>query len=143
MTVNCALTLYLSPWKMLSWPRARSKRLRDATLGGLWSSFSVPGAGICKSDDPYCAAEQRPVALIGVPSGFDALGGGACTEPQNNPAWNCWSGLSPETSTTVSLPLGPLAQLPPAHGAGPATRPLSYLQLKPSHGPRFQGWYCM
>ena len=42
----------------------------------------------------------------------------------------------------MSLPLGPLAQLPPAQGTGPATRPLSYRQLKPSHGPCFQGWYC-
>jgi hypothetical protein len=35
----------------------------------------------------------------------------------------------------VSAPLGPFPQLPPAHGAGPATRPLSYRQLKLNHGP--------
>ena len=29
------------------------------------------------------------------------------------------------------VPAGPLAQLPPAHGTGPATRPLSYLQFQP------------
>src|SRR3984885_15645086 len=129
MTVNCALTLYLSPWKMLSWPRARSKRLRDATLGGLWSSFSVPGAGICKSDDPYCEAGHRFVPrleLSGVPVGFPGVGGAGRTEPQNSPASNCWSALSPDVSTTESLPAGPFAQsCPPAHGAGPATNPLS------------------
>src|ERR1039458_3118777 len=30
----------------------------------------------------------------------------------------------------------------PKHGMAPATSPLSYRQLKPTHGPRFQGWYC-
>src|SRR5215469_13084457 len=47
-----------------------------------------------------------------------------------------------EASTTLSLPKGPFAQLPPAHGTGPATMPLSNLQLKPSHGPLLHGWYC-
>src|SRR5450631_1907947 len=106
--------------------------------GGLRSSSSVPGAGIVTNEDPYCDAGHKlgpRLELIGVV-------GVACTEPQNSPAWNCWSGLMIEASTSVSLPAGPLAQLPPAHGTGPATRPLSYLQLKPSHGPRFQGWYC-
>src|SRR5580692_6953098 len=28
------------------------------------------------------------------------------------------------------------------HGSAPATKPLSYLQLNPSQGPRFHGWYC-
>ena len=41
-----------------------------------------------------------------------------------------------------SVPFGPLLQLPPAQGAGPATRPLSYLQLKLTHGPALRGWYC-
>ena len=34
----------------------------------------------------------------------------------------------------VSVPFGPLLQLPPAQGTGPATRPLSKRQLKLSHG---------
>jgi hypothetical protein len=41
-----------------------------------------------------------------------------------------------------SVPLGPLLQLPPAQGTGPATSPLSNRQLKPTQGPRFHGWYC-
>src|ERR1700690_3963239 len=113
---------------MLSWPTATSNKCLGATRGGLWSSFSVPGAGICKSDDPYCAAGQRSVPkleLSGVPVGFPGVGGVGRTKPQNNPASNSWSALSPDVSTTESLPAGPLAQLPPAQGAGPATNPLS------------------
>src|SRR5690242_17141040 len=95
--------------------------------------------------DPYCDAGHklgpRP-ELSGTPSGFAALGGRARTEPQNSPASNCWSGVIMEVSTTVSLPSGPLLQLPPAHGTGPATNPLSYRQLNPIQGPSFQGWYC-
>src|SRR5271170_1176140 len=30
----------------------------------------------------------------------------------------------------------------PKHGVAPATSPLSYRQLKPTQGARFQGWYC-
>ena len=32
------------------------------------------------------------------------------------------------------MPWLAVAQLPPAHGTGPATRPLSYRQLKPNQG---------
>src|SRR5580698_8512341 len=77
-----------------------SNKLRDAMRGGLWSSFSVPGAGILRSDEPYCDAGHRPFALIGVV-------GVACTLPQNRPASNCWSGVRVETSTTESVPFGP------------------------------------
>ena len=59
-----------------------SNRLRDAMRGGLWSSSSVPGAGILIRVDPYCDAGQRPVGLIGVV-------GVACTLPQKSPASNC------------------------------------------------------
>src|SRR5919201_5923737 len=103
--------------------------------GGLWSSSSAPGAGIEMSVDPYCEAGHRfaprlePIGVVGV----------ARTEPQKRPAWNCWLGLITDASTTVSLPSGPLLQLPPAQGTAPATSPLSYLQLKPNHGPSFQG----
>jgi hypothetical protein len=48
--------------------------------------------------------------------------------PQNSPAWNCWSGANPETSTRLfgPPPAGPFGQAsPPKHGPGPATRPLS------------------
>ena len=50
----------------LSWPTPMSKRLRDAMRGGLWSSSSVPGAGIESRVEPYRFAGQRPVGLIGV-----------------------------------------------------------------------------
>src|SRR5579885_2402350 len=89
--------------------------------------------------DPYCDAGQILVPrleLIGVV-------GVACTAPQKRPAWNCWSGLMMDASTTESEPSGPLLQLPPAHGTAPATNPLSYRQLNPSQGPVFQGWYCI
>src|ERR1700716_4186160 len=35
----------------------------------------------------FGAPAQKPLALIGVPRGFAALGGVACTDPQNSPAW--------------------------------------------------------
>src|SRR5215467_3227462 len=73
------------------------------------------------SVEPNCEAGQKPVELIGVV-------GVACTLPQKSPAWNCWSGVSPDTSTGFT---------PSPNGADPATSPLSYLQLKPTHGPRF------
>ena len=70
--------------------------------GGLWSSFAVPGAGICSNLEPYSEAGQRPVGLIGVL-------GVARTPPQKSPPWYCWSGLKLETSTIVSVPFGPFA----------------------------------
>jgi hypothetical protein len=45
----------------------------------LWSSFSVPGAGIFTSDDPYCDPGQVLSGLIG-------MVGVACTLPQYSPA---------------------------------------------------------
>ena len=54
--------------------------------GGLWSSFSVPAAGIFTYLEVYCVAGHRPVGLIGVV-------GVANTPPQESPAWNCWSGV--------------------------------------------------
>src|SRR5690349_21824209 len=96
--------------------------------GGLWSSFSVPGAGMEMSVDPYCDPGHKlgpRLELIGTPSAFDALGGRAWIDPQNKPASNCWSGVMIEVSTTVSLPRGPFVQFPPAQGTGPATNPLS------------------
>jgi len=64
--------------------------------GGLWSSSSVPGAGILIRVDPNCDPGHRPATLIGVV-------GVACADPQNSPAWNCWSGVRPEKSTMESV----------------------------------------
>src|SRR5215469_15844903 len=119
---------------MLSSPAARSNKCRAAIRGGFLSAFSVPGAGMLITVDPYCDAGQRfapSEELIGTPSGFAAVGACARIEPQNSPASNCWSGVIIDASTTVSLPAGPLLQSPPAHGTAPATKPLSYRQLKP------------
>src|SRR5215471_2347598 len=102
---------------------ATSNRCRGRMRGGLLSSFSVPGAGMWMSVEPNCEAGQKPVVLIGVV-------GVAWTAPQKSPAWNCWSGVSPEISTGLT---------PSPNGADPATSPLSYLQLKPTHGPRCHG----
>ena len=44
-----------------------------------------------------------------------------------------WSEVGNIHNATV--PFGPLLQLPPAQGMGPATRQLSYRQLKPIQGP--------
>ena len=59
MTVKRALQRKRSPWNRLSWPTARSNRLRGAMRGGLWSSFSVPGAGIFMYLELYCEPGQR------------------------------------------------------------------------------------
>src|ERR1700677_3768155 len=120
---------------MLSCPTPTSKRLRGEMRGGLWSSFSAPGAGMDTNVEPYRFAGHKPLGLIGVV-------GVAWTGPQKSPPSNCWSGVRPETSTVESLPFGPLAQFPPTQGTGPATRPLSYRQLKLIHGSFFDGWYC-
>jgi len=63
-------------------PKAASNRLRGAMRGGLWSSFSVPAAGILRSVEPYCEAGQRPLGLMDVV-------GVAYTLPQNSPASYC------------------------------------------------------
>src|SRR5215471_14435638 len=131
MAVSCRLTLYLSPRNRLSSPMATSKRWRGAMRLGLRSALLVPGGAIETRVDPYCVPGHRPLGEIGTPRGFEALGAAARTEPQNNPAWNCWSGLRGETSTAVAVPFGPLLQSPPAQGTGPATSPESYRQLKP------------
>src|SRR5258708_38594190 len=93
--------------------------------GGLWSSFSVPGAGIFASVDPNCGPGQE----LG-----RAANGVACTPLQVIPAWNSWSAVKPLKST---LKLGSLGTADVANGIPPATSPLSYRQLKPAHGPRF------
>ena len=76
------LHLCLSPLKRLSSPTETSKRLRGAMRGGLWSSFSVPGAGIVTYLDLYSFAGQRRL-------GTDPIVGVANTPPQESPAWNC------------------------------------------------------
>ena len=43
----------------LSWPTARSNRLRGWMRWGLWSSFSVPGAGIFTRVEANCDAGQK------------------------------------------------------------------------------------
>src|SRR6266446_7109907 len=86
--------------------------------GGFLSSFSVPGAGMLTRVDPNCPAGHGDgKGVVGV----------ACALPQNKPAWNSWSGVSPLAVRST----GP----PSETGTAPATRPLSYRQLKPSHGP--------
>src|SRR5205807_581669 len=54
--------------------------------GGFLSSFSVPGAGMLTRVDPNCPAGHGDgKGVVGV----------ACALPQNKPAWNSWSGVSP------------------------------------------------
>jgi len=77
--------------------------------------------GILIRVEPNAAKSRKPDGLTGAV-------GVACTLPQNSPDSNCWSGVSPDTSTGFT---------PSPNGADPATSPLSYLQLKPTHGPRF------
>src|ERR1700730_17685168 len=124
MAVNCRLHLYFSPWKRLSSPTETSKRLRGAMRWGLWSESCVPGAGMVTRVDPYCEADQDVGSLVN---------GVARTLPQNSPAWNSWSAVKPLRSTAFT---------PSPNGTEPATRPLSYRQLNPTHGPFFHGWYC-
>ena len=70
--------------QMLSSPRVRSKRLRGAMRGGLWSSFSVLGAGRLSSDEVNC--DTRQALGSGWPSdGFTPL--------QAKPAWASWSAV--------------------------------------------------
>src|SRR5271167_1982715 len=84
MMFNCALHLYLSVLNRLSSPIARSKRFRGAIRGGLWSSFSVPGAGTLVSVEPNCDARQvKGSGEVGV----------ACTPLHVSPASNSWSAV--------------------------------------------------
>src|SRR5436309_3846027 len=54
--------------------------------GGFLSSFSVPGAGMITRLDPNCPAGHGDgKGVVGV----------ACALPQNKPAWNSWSEVSP------------------------------------------------
>ncbi len=48
-----------SLWKMLSLPSEASNRSRGAMRGGLWSSSSLPGAGICTRFDLYPALSHE------------------------------------------------------------------------------------
>src|SRR5438045_4168486 len=90
-----------------------SKRWRGATRGGFLSSLAVPGAGMLTRADPNCPAGHGDgKGVVGV----------ACALPQNKPAWNSWSGVSPLAVRST----GP----PSETGTAPATRPLSYRQLK-------------
>src|ERR1700687_498224 len=143
MTVTRALHLKRSLWNRLSSPMLRSKRLREAIREGLWSLSAVPGAGILIRVEPYCDAGHVEALLMGVV-------GVACTLPQNSPAWNCWSGDSPEASRVATPPTR--MEVPPQtllgfvslkQGTPPATRPLSYRQLAPIQGQFLRGWYCM
>src|SRR5580700_3426896 len=110
--------------------------------------------------DPNASLEHEGSA--GAPLA-GASGFGAINCPlQVNPAWNAWSAVRgspvmPLTKPTCPVEVKPaLAGLPPSangvelkqvavaaqHGTVPLTSPLSYLQLKPNHGPAFHGWYC-
>ena len=76
-------------------------------------------------------------------SGLIGVVGVACTAAAEQPGLELLvraeDGSIHDVMPPNPLVPGPLAQLPPAQGTGPATRPLSYRQLKPSHGPRFHG----
>src|SRR5258707_15517555 len=111
MTVTRALHLNRSPWNRLSSPRLRSKRLRGAMRLGLWSSFSVPGAGIFIKVDPNCDAGHTlgPSKLellvhAGLVDREEVIGGFMVgrEDPQKSPAWNCWSAEMPFKSTALT-----------------------------------------
>src|SRR5882672_4111854 len=124
MAVKRRLHLYRSLFlKMLSSPTLRSNKLRGAIRDGLWSSSDVPGAGILMRVEPYWEAGQSIRGVVNV----------GTADPQNKPAWSCWSPVRPLRSTKGTPPM----RNPPQtvfgfvmlkHGAGPATRPLSYRQ---------------
>src|ERR1700682_4546060 len=59
--------------------------------GGLWSGFSVPGAGVFTRFDPYCDGAQVVSGCVNVGRWL----------PQNSPACNCWAAVSPVKSTGV------------------------------------------
>src|ERR1019366_4761622 len=109
---------------MLSWPRLRSNRLRGAMRGGLWSSFSVPGAGIETSEEWYWDGAQRVSGLVSV---------GRCV-PHSSPDCICSSPVRPVRSMGVVVFA--------ANGTWPATKPESKRQLKLAHMPSFLCWYC-
>ncbi len=88
-------------------PTVASKRLRGAMRGGLWSPFSVPGAGMETSEEEYAEGAQDGKPAVGV----------AFTPLQEMPAWNCWSLVSPLRSTGVVAFT--------AKGIAPATSPES------------------
>ena len=92
--------------------------------GGFLSSFSVPGAGMLASVDEYSEGAQdwNPAVRVAV------------TPLQVSPACACWSNVNPLRSTGVVLLI--------AYGTDPATRPESYRQFPPAHGPRLPIWYC-
>src|SRR5580658_7115725 len=105
--------------------------------GGLRSSSSLFGAGTEISVDPNSRAGHTPPGN-GIPAGFAALGGVACTPLQVNPASNSWSALNGTLptfdATRAREPLaGVVPRLPgqvlnasmPKQGVAPATRPLS------------------
>src|ERR1039458_1872791 len=121
MTVTRALILYLSPWNTLSWPTDMSKRLRDVMRGGLWSSFSVFGAGTCISAEPNDDAGQlKGRGAVGV----------ARTPLQVNPAsdsWSAESGISP----TLAAPM--LMLFTPPRTSDPGQ---SFDASCPKHGDR-------
>src|ERR1700675_3798857 len=119
--------------------------------GGLWSSFSLLGAGTEMSVELNCVAGQTPPG-IGIPAGFAALGGVACTPLQVKPASNSWSALKgtlptfeatretePFAGVVPRLPGQVLNDSTPKQGVAPATSPLSYRQLKPTQGSFFEG----
>src|SRR5579864_2625514 len=61
------------------------------------------------------------------------------------PTWPCGSGvvvpgMKPPPPSAGEVEAKHVA-VGAEHGIDPATRPLSYLQLKPTHGPVFHGWY--
>ena len=114
---------------MLSCPMARSKRWRGAMRGGLWSSSSVPAAGICHKRGTVLGVRTRSLAEVAMGVAWTAAAKQPCLE------------LLIWQSDTHQVHLDRCAVIG-RRGHDPATSPLSYRQLKPTHGPRRQGWYC-
>ena len=76
MAVRSKSVLKWSLWKRLFLPIETSKRLRGAMRGGLWSSFSVPGAG---NLDQFGGVSRRRRNCVkpAVESGRNAVAGNA------------------------------------------------------------------
>src|ERR1700722_14451966 len=94
MAVRSRSVLKRSLLKRLVLPTETSNRLRGEMRGGLWSSSSVPGAGIWTSFEEYCEAGQDVNPDVGV----------AVTPLQVIPASNSSSSVRPLRSTPWPLP---------------------------------------
>ena len=78
-TLKRSFTFALSLWNRLSAPKPRSKMWRGATRGGLFTSSSVPSAGMTSRLAPRSDDEQLEIGESGV----------ATVLPQNRPIAAC------------------------------------------------------